>query len=413
MKKKILLLLLALVLCAASIFGIYRTVQNNRAAHFTFSIPEDTKYVLVNSSGRDSKEISIVHYLDQDGKLIEQRTVDKIACPSCIEQDPLTQERNFFTHESIYFEDGSILANEEMENLYHFSSDHGLDAVYYSGYVEQLGLFCKQIPHGLAYKISEYGTFDLLVLYNKDHLYNLRIRPNGCIAVDQETGVIYNFNADTENHILCDKIVFDVESGNSTQTETVLSLEEFFSKNSDIESLCYVSKPLILGSSIYLLADFEMKQEEESTDIVGKIPHFYLLEFQLDRTADKMEYLDAYPIAFEEGYLGDSTPTTYTDGTIAYYSTIVPSMILTFDTNTKELNRYPFLDSTTDPYSDPFVVYVGKEDVYLFRMDPEQEQYSIYKVLPDFTFEHIVDGDLPSTHTLTTTWITNFYVIEK
>lgn len=339
MKKKFLLILIALVICTASIFGIYRGVQNNRAAHFTFSIPEDAKYVLVNSSGRDSKEISIVHYLDQDGKLIEQRTLDKITCLSCIEQDPVTQERNFFTHEAIYFEDGSVLPNEEMENLYHFSSDHGLDAVYYSGYVEQLGLFCKQIPHGLAYKISEYGSFDLLVLYNKEHLYNLRIRPNGCIAVDQETGVIYNFNVDTENHILCDKIVFDVESGNSIQTEAVLSLEEFFSKNPDIESLGYVSKPLVLGSSIYLLADFEMEREEENLNSIGKIPHFYLLEFQLDRTADKMEYIDAYPLDFEEGYLGNSTPTTYADGTISYYSTIMPSMILTFDTDTKYLWR--------------------------------------------------------------------------
>ena len=205
--RKILACIVAAVLIVMAVVCAQKLVTFEENV---FNVPEGAKAALVLSSGRGEKERSVIYYYDSKGANIGKNTFSSAACKYAIEGNNVYDDINFFTHEAIYFSDGTVLENKEMEEKYSFASEDGEDCVYESGYVDSWNMYYKNISHGLAYDISELGAFDLLVIYDKAKATNIRINETSTIAVNQKDGAIYGFVEDQENPsmLLYEKITY-------------------------------------------------------------------------------------------------------------------------------------------------------------------------------------------------------------
>lgn len=395
--KQFVLLMIPIIIIVCSSIYVY-TRWLNKKNQFSFDIPAETKYIITYTSGRDVKEESILNCMDQNGVLLKQLSLGSVTDLNCIE-DTNGDHINLFTHERIYFDDEKILENKEMETIYNFASNSGNDTVYSSGYVAKLGMFYKQVPHGLAYKIKEYGFFDLLVLYNENQVYNVRIAEGGSIAIDNETGNIYHFYGDEGDEIGVEKIFFDVDKNMFMSQSEKVDISVFFHDKQLSSDVYLISKTLIVDSTIYQVINYGENNEK-----------VYIMEYSFDKNT--IQYDNAYEIDLDGGYLELNTMTSLTDDYIRYYSEVYPDKIITFYYKDKTVTYAPFMDAGEEEGVNPFLKRELHGNSYVLKSDTDHSRYDIYCIGEDNNFECVVHGKLPDSVFYKNFWIADFYIIQ-
>lgn len=267
MKKKIAIVILCLAVVLGVVFAVSELTYSN-----DFSVPENCKAIITYSNGPDEKEKSEVHFYNSEGEVISKSKYKTDSDHFAIECEKDTF--NFFTHEQIYFSDGKVVNNKEIAGKYSFASEDGHDRVYRSGYFSKWNKFFKLIPHGMAYKISDLGFFDLLTVYDENEVENIRVLEAALLGIDEERGRLYLFIEDSEKEAVKYNMI-EKRKGQFVKVQKSLSIKEGPSLSSEF----VVSHVALDKNYLYLLLN----------DGYDKNDFYYMLKYR--REGERFEYV--------------------------------------------------------------------------------------------------------------------------
>ncbi|MBR1693326.1 MAG: hypothetical protein IJ711_11230 [Lachnospiraceae bacterium] len=407
MKKKIWLvsiISIILFILAIVFYFYFKNYYIYNEKYNLFNIPKNTEYAIVYSTSQGSKEKSFINYFDVNGTFISKNEFNSVLNSECINKNPNSNTYQLFTLETIYKSNSSSnIQNFDLQELYKFASEDGNDFVYETGYLENIGMFYKYIPHGMAYDIEELGNFDLLIFYNEHKVYNIRINESGSIAADHKNSSIYNLTGDSGDYIRVEKIDFHNEKDEFEVVETNLDLSEFFLQTKIDNESYYLGKAVVSDEKIYVFIHVDAEKN-----------YTYLLQCNINKNDNTITYENSYKIDLKDN---ESMPFNITavayNQNIKYYSYFCPSEIITFDKEKKEFSYSPLIqdyDINDDTLSQ--IRYINNR-VYVLAKDIDHMTFEIYLINADNSSKLLVKGELPKIHSTSDMWVTDFYVFHE
>ncbi len=368
----------------------------------TFDIPSGARYMIAYSTGAEQKEKAVVNYFDSSGDSIGRDKFRQVICENSILYDPGIRSYMLFTNDKIYFDHGirEPLTNSEMKTKYRFATDGGIDTVYAGGYMEQWGMFYKQIKHGFTYKEKEPGHFDLLVLFDGEEIYDLRIEEFGTIAENQDEGVLYNFYGESGTKLPYETVKYDKKSKKWICLKDQLDLGAFMKENMDGDDDTYtIGKTVVTGDRIYQILE------------LGEKGRSYLLEYKLD--GNKMVYEYSKELGLKDGdSLVSDTTAAIKDGKIVYYSELEPNAVIDFDIKKKTIGYHPVFNELSFEEKEQLSIKEINGKLYLLKPDIDRMTFEIYRISGNGSLKKLVAGDLPEINKLFPSymWIADFHV---
>lgn len=406
MKKRTILLSVVAIAAAAGIaFGI--KTRYLLPSDQQLSVPVDTRYVITYSTGRDAKENSQINYLDTNAKSLSSDIIDGVTAKYCFQAND--QDTEVFTHDQIYFSDRSPLKNEEMTSTYNIATIKGTDQLLRSGHNNTLNLNYKLVSGGSSPKVDNGATFfNLLVLYNKNSLYNIPTLPDSCIAVHPSTGDFYILCAEDTGksyfEFFYQSLIYDQKTGEFISSSQKLPLSTFIKQYGHRDGVYELGQTVAIHNSIYQI----IKVGESHSGI-------YLLEISIDSNNHKLTYKNAYPVNLKsDDRLNCFTATTVEDNIIRYYSPVHPTKIISFDTNTKNISYTSLQLGRSEQNLEQEVPSIREcnNKVYILQTQMDDNKYSISQIKRDGTIKPVISGTLPESQLGSSWHISNFYCME-
>lgn len=398
MKKTLITISLGLVFILAFLYFDNSSLEE-------FKIADNARYILIYTTGENQKEKSQINYLDKNGEEINKSLVSNVVGKNGIEYHPISNIYSLFTHDEIYFDDKKQknIVNEEMETIYKFATEDGLDEVYTSGYLENINMVYKHIPHGLAYAREELGHFDLITLYNEQKVYNIRITESGSVTSNQETATVYNFTGEEGSNISFDKIVYEENNDSFSVTKGDIDITEFIIEEGIGRQTFFLGKTLSLDDKLYQIIHFG----EGATAT-------YLMEYSIDFKDNTIQYENNYPLDLNKGEtISIDTVATINKDEIKYYSPINPNKIITFDLDKKLFHHTIFGDTGVHGGENQFHIKEIEGKIFALETDIENNSFIIYEIDTKDSFKKIIENKLPEAKQFIDMWLTDFHVINS
>ncbi len=402
MIRKLIVFLSILCLFLVAWFILNADLLNNEKSNVV--VPDDTKFVLVYSTGEEVKEESEILYLNRKAELVSSNIINSASSTNAFSCNIDSGSFHFFTNEVIYFYEEGItkrLYNKDMTELYRFASDDGVDTVYDSGHILKSKKYFKYIPHGLSYENRDLGSFDLLTVYDENKVDNIRIIEGGALCVNQNTGTIYIIDNECSRKTRYEYVFYDKEKDKHVKKESMLEFKDFFEDYVRKEEVVSLGKSYVLDNRLYQI----VKIGEGKGDV-------YLVEIAIEKDTEELSYVDAYLVAIKENEnITYDVPVTHNGKTINYYSLIKPEQIVSFNTVKKTFAYINYSSDIKDSEKEWFDIRIIDDEIYMIKIDLRNNEFSLYSVTEKGKMNLIINNVMPKSSIGDNYWLSDFYMI--